>query len=135
IGQVRRKGSLGSYYSIQDYKAVNPEFGTEEDLRALIDEAHSLGFKVILDWVANHTSYDHVWISEHPDWYTTNDKGEIISPVDDWADVADLNYEKSEMREAMIDAMAHWIRNFDMDGFRCDVAEMVPNSFWLKATT
>jgi glycosidase len=135
IGELRRKGSLGSYYSIRDYKALNPEFGTEEDFTAFMDQAHSLGFKVILDWVANHTSFDHVWIAEHPDWYTTNEKGEIISPVDDWADVADLNYDKSEMREAMIDAMAYWVKTFGMDGFRCDVAEMVPDNFWLKATT
>ncbi|MEY3696509.1 MAG: hypothetical protein RJA41_159, partial [Actinomycetota bacterium] len=132
--ELNRKGTLGSYYSIADYTAVNPEFGTEQDLRDLIEEAHTLGFKVIFDWVANHTGWDHPWISAHPDWYTQDDEGNIIWPAGtNWEDVADLNYSNTEMRLAMIDAMSYWVEEFDIDGFRCDVAGAVPSSFWNDA--
>lgn len=130
VGKQNRKGNLGSYYSISDYTGINPEFGNEADFRRLMEEAHQMGFKVILDWVANHTAWDHPWIKEHPDWYTTDSTGKMKSPVDDWSDVADLNYDHPELREAMIHSMEYWVKNFEVDGFRCDVAMMVPTDFW-----
>jgi len=129
IGQEKRKGGLGSYYSIQDYTAVNPEFGTMDDFKDFVTAAHDLGFKVILDWVANHTAWDAVWMKEHKDWYTQKD-GKVIAPVDDWSDVADLNYNNMDMRQAMLNAMKFWVDSTDIDGFRCDVAYMVPMEFW-----
>ena len=133
IGEVNRKGTLGSYYSVRDYKAINPEFGTDEDFRRFVRTAHSLGMKVIIDWVANHTAWDHPWTTSNPEWYTKNENGEFIPPVADWSDVIDLNFDQPELREAMIDAMAYWVREFDIDGFRCDVADMVPVDFWESA--
>jgi len=135
IGIVDRKipegytESLGSYYSVKDYKGVNPEFGTETDFIALVAKAHEMGFKVIIDWVANHSSRDNAWITEHPDWYVQDSTGKILAPFD-WTDVAKLNFENMEMRTAMIDAMKYWITNCDIDGFRCDVAGEVPVDFW-----
>jgi glycosidase len=133
IGQLNRKGSLGSYYSIRDYKGINPEFGTTEDFKRLVQKAHSMGMKVIIDWVANHTAFDNAWVTEHIDWYNTDTSGKPIPPVADWSDVADLNYENKAMRNAMIDAMKYWVRDCDIDGFRCDVAMMVPTDFWDSA--
>lgn len=133
ISQKNRKGTLGSYYSIADYKAVNPEFGTLDDLKVLVREAHNRNMYVILDWVANHTGWDHVWITGHPEWYTHDDKGNIIPPVPDWSDVADLNYDNPQMQAAMIDAMDFWIREAGVDGYRCDAAAMAPTEFWHKA--
>jgi glycosidase len=130
IGKDRRKGSLGSYYSISDYMAVNPEMGTMEDWVNMVNKAHSLGMKVILDWVGNHTAFDHAWTKTHPEYYNKNEKGEIKSPVDDWSDVADLNYDNANMRAAMIDALKFWIKASNIDGYRCDVAYMVPVDFW-----
>jgi glycosidase len=132
IGVKNRKGSLGSYYSIRDYTAVNPEFGTMEDFKRLVAKAHGMGFRVILDWVANHSSWDTEWIEKHPDWYARDSKGEIIAPYD-WTDVAKLNYQQHYMREAMIQAMMYWVREADIDGFRCDVAGEVPLDFWEEA--
>lgn len=130
IGEENRKGELGSYYSITDYKAVNPEFGDMEDFKALVEEAHERGMKVILDWVANHTAWDHVWTEEHPEWYETNEEGNFTPPVEDWSDVIQLDYENEEMRDAMADAMRFWVEEANIDGYRCDVAEMVPTDFW-----
>ena len=130
IGVKNRKGSLGSYYSIKDYMAVNPEHGTMEDWVVMVKKAHQLGMKVILDWVGNHTAFDHAWITSHPEYYTKDEKGNIIPPVADWSDVADLNYDNKEMRKAMTEAMKFWLRATDIDGFRCDVAEMIPVDFW-----
>ena len=131
IGLDRRKGSLGSYYSVQDYKAVNPEFGTDADFHSFVDEAHNRGMKVILDWVANHSAWDNVWYPQHDAFYTKDSvTGERIPPVDDWADVADLNYDNVEMRDSMLDAFRYWVEEFDIDGYRCDVAGMVPIDFW-----
>lgn len=129
ISEKFRKGTLGSYYAVKDYRQVNPEFGTMEDLKQLVSEAHRLGFRVILDWVANHTGWDNPLIEQHPDWYTHKD-GKIISPVEDWADVADLNYDNREMREYMSSSLEYWLREADVDGFRCDMAAMVPTDFW-----
>ena len=135
VGKLNRKGGLGSYYSISDYKGVNPEFGNEADFRELMEKAHGLGMKVILDWVANHTAWDHPWMKEHPEWYTRDSLGKVKSPVDDWSDVADLNYDNPSLREAMINSMEYWVKNFDVDGFRCDVAMMVPTDFWEACRT
>ena len=133
VGEKNRKGTLGSYYSITDYQSVNPEFGTKEDLKALVDRAHDLGLKVIIDWVANHTAWDHPWTESNPEFYTKNEEGEFTPPVADWSDVIDLDYGNSSMRKEMINAMKYWVREFDMDGYRCDVAEMVPMDFWKDA--
>lgn len=133
IGVQNRKGSLGSYYSIQDYKAVNPEFGTMEDFRKLVSEIHKLGMHVIIDWVANHTAWDNVWVKSHPEFYTKDEKGNFVPPVADWTDVIDLNYDNKELWNFMIDAMNYWIKESNIDGFRCDVAAMVPTEFWIEA--
>jgi len=131
ISKKNRKGSLGSYYAVQNYKGVNPDFGTDTDFKSLVSKVHQLDMKIILDWVPNHTGFDNNWISEHPDWYTKDKNGEVTHPIGtDWTDVADLNYDNEEMRAAMTDAMSYWITDFDIDGFRCDVAGEVPNDFW-----
>jgi len=131
IGELNRKGGKGSYYSIQDYKGVNAEFGTMEDFKALVEKAHEMDMKVILDWVANHTSFDNVWAADHKDYYNLDSLGNLQMPEGtDWSDVADLNYESSEMRAAMIDAMQYWIEEANIDGYRCDVAGFVPVDFW-----
>ncbi len=135
IGEKNRKGTLGSYYSVKDYKAVNPEFGTLEEFKSLVKMIHKMGMYVIIDWVANHTSWDNNWIEEHPEFYTTDSVGNIISPNPDWTDVADLNYDNKELREEMIDALKFWIEECDIDGYRCDVAGMVPTEFWIEART
>jgi glycosidase len=129
IGKEKRKGLLGSYYSIQDYTAVNPEFGTLEDFKRLVHRAHGMGFKVVLDWVANHSAWDNAWINKDPDWYTKDNEGNMIAPYD-WTDVADLNYDMYYMRQAMTEAMLFWVQEADIDGFRCDVAGEVPLDFW-----
>ncbi len=135
ISTTKSKGSLGSYYAISDYSKVNPEFGTIEDFRNLVKTAHDHGIYVILDWVANHTGWDHHWIKEHPEYYTKDKKGNITHTVDtDWTDVADLNYDSKEMREEMKKHMMYWVKEEGIDGFRCDVAGMVPIDFW-KTTT
>ena len=129
IGEENRKGTLGSYYSVKDYKAFNPEFGTELEFQLFVKKAHDLGFKVIIDWVANHTAWDHAWIKQHPDWYERDAAGKIQTPYD-WTDVAKLNYASKPMRAAMTEAMKHWVSKYDIDGFRCDVAFLVPVDFW-----
>ena len=134
ISVKNRKGGLGSYYSIRDYRAINPEFGNIEDFKNLVNKAHEMGFKVIIDWVANHTGWDNQWISDHPEWYTQDSTGAIIPPNPDWSDVADLNFDSKPMRRAMIDAMDYWVKSADIDGFRCDVAWGVPQDFWEDAT-
>ena len=136
IGEKNRKGPLGSYYSIQDYTSVNPNFGTMDDFKALVDQAHELGLKVILDWVANHTAFDHTWTVEHPEFYTYDEEGNINVAKDnegnvtDWTDVADLNYENQDLWAAMADEMRFWVDSADIDEFRCDVAGFVPMDFW-----
>ena len=126
--------AIGSPYCVRDYEAVNPDYGTLADLQSLVATAHGMGMKVILDWVANHTSWDNAWITDHKEWYTQDAGGNIISPEGmGWSDVADLNFDNAEMRRAMIDAMSYWIREADVDGFRCDYAEGVPLDFWQEA--
>lgn len=133
IGELNRKGSLGSYYSVKDYTEVNPEFGTIEEFKELVNEIHSLGMYVIIDWVANHTAWDHKWTKTHPEFYSKDKDGNFIPPVDDWSDVIDLNYENKELWNEMIIAMKFWVNECDIDGFRCDVAGMVPIEFWIEA--
>lgn len=130
---------LGSYYAVSDFKKVNPEFGTIEDFRILVKTAHQNGMYVILDWVPNHTGWDHVWIKEHPEYYTQNEKGAIIDPINPetgktwgWTDVADLNYDNQNLRKEMTTDMKYWLENEGIDGFRCDVAGNVPADFWQK---
>ncbi len=132
-GLKRHKGTYGSPYAIKDYTAVHPDYGTKEDFKKLVDSCHSLGLNIIIDLVANHTSWDCKWVTEHPDWYIHDSNGHIVSPVPDWTDVADLNYDNSAMRTEMIKDMKYWVEEFDIDGYRCDVAEMVPNDFWKSA--
>jgi len=132
ISKINRKGTLGSPYSVADYKGINPEFGKSEDLKALINAAHKLGMKVIIDWVANHSGWDNPWIA-NKSWYHQDSDGNIIAPNRDWTDVAWLNYESPELRAAMIDAMKYWVTQFDIDGFRADYASGVPVDFWEDA--
>ncbi len=137
IGVKNRKsdlGALGSPYAVRDFFDVNPEYGTKDDFRALVDAVHRQGMHLIIDLVANHTAWDNAWIEAHPDWYTQNAQGEIIVPEGtDWTDVADLNYDHPALREIMREAMQFWVREFDIDGYRCDVAEAVPLDFWVEA--
>ncbi len=141
ISQTKRKGSLGSPYAITDYKQVNPEFGTKQDFKTLVDSIHSLRMKVILDFVPNHTGWDSQWIKDHPEWYTQDKNGNIIDPIDPgtgeswgWTDVADLNYDNQDMRNEMISCMEYWVDQFKIDGYRVDVAHNVPNDFWAQAS-
>ena len=134
ISELKRNGSLGSPYAVANYKGINPEFGNEADFKSLVTKAHSLGFKVILDWVANHSGWDNAWTT-NKSWYHTDGSGNIVSPNNDWLDVAWLDYKNQDMRRAMIDAMAYWVKKFDVDGFRADVAAGVPTDFWKQANT
>ncbi len=135
VGELNRKGRLGSPYAVRDYTGVDPRLGTLADARALVDRAHALGMRVVLDWVANHTAPDHAWVSAHPDWYTTGADGTRPVPPagTDWFDTADLDYAAPGLAEAMTAEMAFWVREVDVDGFRCDVAGMVPETFWTPA--
>jgi len=132
IGQEKKKGTIGSPYAVKDFYAINPDYGTAADLKKLIAEAHRRGMKVIIDIVANHTAWDSV-LMKNKAFYTQNAKGEIIPPVPDWADVADLNYDNAEVRKYMIEMLKTWIREYDLDGFRCDVAGFIPTDFWETA--
>lgn len=132
IGIENRKGPLGSYYSVKDYYGINPEFGTLDDFKSVVTKAHELGMKVIIDVVANHTSHDAVLIKEHPDWYVRDSSGKVLSPFD-WIDVAKLDYSKPELRKYMIDMLKYWVKDINLDGFRCDVAAEVPTDFWNDA--
>jgi glycosidase len=133
IGEENRKGTLGSYYSVKDYTEVNPNFGTKDDLQNLVDRAHEHDMKVIIDWVANHTAWDAVWTETNPEFYVTNEDGEFYPPEEDWTDVIQLDVDNRDMWEAMIQAMEYWVRDYDIDGFRADVAYMVPEEFWIEA--
>jgi glycosidase len=133
VGVKNRKGTLGSPYSVRDYYAINPEFGTMVDFKRLLNAVHKNGMKLIIDLVANHTSWDSKLITEHPEWFTKDAKGNIIAPNVDWTDVADLNYSQPGLRRYMIDMMRWWVKDIGIDGFRCDVAELVPTDFWEEA--
>lgn len=133
ISEKNRKGTLGSYYAVQDYKAVNPEFGTMEDLKEFVRTAHHHGLKVILDEVCNHSGADNRWVTEHPEYYAKDSKGNFVSPYD-WTDVYKFDYSNPAMREAMTDALLYWIKEADIDGYRCDVAFEVPTDYWNDVT-
>ena len=140
IGVENRKGPLGSPYAIRDHYAVNPNYGTEDDFRALVEAVHARGMHLIIDFVANHTAWDHPWTEEHPDWYTPGPEGGLTPPMDpttkeltDWTDVADLSYESPGLRAEMTNVLRYWVEAFDIDGYRCDVASWVPYDFWESA--
>jgi glycosidase len=134
IGEANRKGSLGSPYAVRDYRAVNPELGTEAEFRAFVDEAHRLGLKVILDWVANHSAYDNPLTQSHPEWYTRTPEGALTPPAGtDWSDVADFDYSQPDLRRYMTESLVYWVREFGIDGYRADVAGYVPTDFWETA--
>ena len=133
IGTAGRSGTLGSPYAVKDYKGFNPEFGTVDAFKETVDEAHRLGMFVIIDWVANHTALDHPWVTQHPDWYKRDAAGNLVPPLPEWKDVAALDFARPGVRTAMVDAMAYWVREVGVDGFRCDTAEFVPLDFWVEA--
>lgn len=139
ISKEKRKGELGSYYSVSNYKGINPEFGDDESFDRLVQTAHDNDMLLIIDWVANHTGWDHPWIKTNPDFYTKNEMGEITDPINPetgqswgWTDVADLNFDNLEMQDAMISAMEYWVREKNIDGFRFDAAHGCPVDFWKK---
>jgi alpha-amylase len=132
ISKKDRLGELGSYYAVQNYTDTNPEFGTLEDFKKLVTKAHDLGFKIILDFVADHTGNDHAWITEHPEFYNYEENNELLHPHG-WSDVSKLNFDVPELREYMIDAMKFWVKEYDIDGYRCDMAHLVPLDFWEQA--
>jgi alpha-amylase len=132
ISKKDRKGALGSYYAVSSYTEVNPEFGNLSDWKSLVKKAHGMGFKVVIDWVPNHTGADHPWITAHPDFYVLdNNTHQPVSPYD-WTDTRKLNYNNPQLVDSMIAAMKFWITQSDVDGFRCDVATDVPKEFWTK---
>jgi glycosidase len=139
IGTLNRKGSLGSPYAARDYRAINPAYGNAGDFRALVRAIHARRMKVILDWVPDHTSPDHAWVKEHPDYYIKNARGEPSVPIDDkgkltdWTDVLQLDYKNPALRREMIATMQHWLKEFGIDGFRVDVAGFIPYDFWREA--
>jgi cyclomaltodextrinase / maltogenic alpha-amylase / neopullulanase len=130
LGKLKAKGSLGSPYAVRDYDAINPDYGTSEDLKALVAAAHKRDMKVFIDIVINHTAWDSVLIDKHADWYTHDASGKIIPPNPDWVDVADLDYSKPALREYLKDMMVRWLRDYQLDGFRCDYAAGMPTDFW-----
>ena len=131
IGELKRKGKMGSYYSVKDYLAVNPEFGTMDDLKSLVKKIHGMGMHVILDWVANHSAWDNPLATQHPEWYTKTAEGEFQpTPWYDWDDVIDFDYDQPGMRKYMTDAFKFWVKEADIDGYRCDVAGFIPVDFW-----
>jgi glycosidase len=134
IGEVNRKGTMGSPYAVKDYRAVNPDLGTEEEFRAFVDAAHELGLKVILDWVANHSAWDNPLTQSNPEWYSKTPEGNLMPPEGtDWIDTVDFDYSQPGLREYMTGSLAYWVREFDIDGYRADVAGYVPLDFWQTA--
>ena len=133
IGEKNRKGTLGSYYAVRDYRGVNAEFGTPADFKRLVKAAHAHGIKLIIDWVANHTAWDHPWATQHPEFYKKDKDSKFVPPVPDWADVIALDYSNQQLRKEMIESMRFWLKEYDIDGFRCDVAAMVLTDFWNEA--
>jgi alpha-amylase len=134
IGKLKRKGTLGSYYSISDFKAVNPEFGNEVDFKNLIAKVHDLGMKLIIDWVANHTAWDNVWTKTNPDFFVRDEHRNFKAPYD-WEDVIQIDHTNVNEQLAMIDAMQYWVSEYDIDGFRADLAHLTPLQFWIDART
>ena len=134
ISEAIRLGSLGSYYACSSYTTINPEFGSVNDFKEMVKQAQNLGMKVIIDWVANHTGWDHHWTREHPEWYLKDATGNFTEK-NGWRDVIDLDYSNPDMRLAMVEAMRYWVTECGIDGFRCDMAHLVPLDFWLTART
>lgn len=134
ISVEKRLGTLGSYYACSSYTDINPEFGNFDDFRSLVQQAHAMGFKLIIDWVANHTGWDHYWTKQHPEWYVKDIDGNFTEK-NGWKDVIDLDFKQKGLRNAMIEAMQFWVQSFDIDGFRCDMAHLVPLDFWDEART
>ena len=132
VGQAKKKGSIGSAYAVQDYYAINPSYGTKDDFKHLVNETHKRGLKIIIDIVANHTAWDSV-LMKHPEFYKKDAQGNIIPPNPDWTDVAGLDYRNPQLRIYMTDMLKYWLKEFDLDGFRCDVAGEVPTDFWENA--
>lgn len=131
IGEKNRKGSLGSEYSVKDYYAINPEYGTMADFKALVNKIHSMGMYVIIDWVGNHSAWDNKLAQEHPEWYTKTPDGKFQpTPWYDWSDVIDFDYNQPGMRKYMTDVMKYWVRETHIDGYRCDVGGFIPVDFW-----
>lgn len=136
IGEIHRKGNLGSYYSVKDYMKINPEFGNENDFRNLVNAIHDAGMYVILDWVANHTSWDNEIVTQHPEWYMKSRKGTFQSTRwRDYDDIIEFDYRQPELRKYMTDAMKFWVKEYDIDGYRCDIASFVPIDFWENVRT
>jgi glycosidase len=133
IASKNKKGSMGSYYACADYKGIDPEFGNEQEFRQLVNDAHSMGFKVIIDWVANHTGWDHVWTKKHPGYYKMDETTNDFKMASGMEDIIELDHDNPELRDAMVDAMKWWVNEFDIDGFRCDLAFWVPLAFWKEA--
>ena len=132
ISKVDRKGLLGSYYAVSNYTTINPEYGTLNDWNGLVNKCHEMGFKVIIDWVPNHTGADHYWLKDHPDFYVRDSiTGKAVSQFD-WTDTRKLNYKNEVLADSMINCMKYWINESGIDGFRCDVAGEVPDAFWRK---
>ncbi len=134
ISLEKRQGTLGSYYACSNYHEVSKEFGSAADFKNLVSSAHEQGFKVIIDWVANHTGWDHIWTKEHPEFYKRDNEGNFYD-ANGWVDVIDLEYSNKQLREVMVAEMSFWIKEFDIDGFRCDMAHLVPLDFWSNART
>ncbi|MGK4568723.1 alpha-amylase family glycosyl hydrolase [Flavobacterium sp. 3HN19-14] len=134
IGVEKRKGTLGSEYSVKDYFGVNPEFGNKDDFKHLVDKIHEMGMHVIIDWVANHSAWDNPLAKEHPDWYSKTPEGHFQpTPWYDWDDVIDFDYDKPELRKYMTSALVYWVKDFNIDGYRCDTAGFIPTDFWDNA--
>lgn len=133
ISLKEMKGTMGSYYACSDYTSVNPEFGTLDDFRDLVKQAHAQGFRVIIDWVANHTGWDHTWTKQHPDWYERDETTGEFKRASGMDDIIELDFNNAELRRAMIEAMKFWVTECDIDGFRCDLAFWVELHFWLEA--
>lgn len=134
IGEKMKKGTIGSPYAVKDFYGINPDYGTPDDFKRLVAESHKRGLKVIIDIVANHTAWDNVMM-QTPEFYKQDASGKVVPPVAEWTDVAGLNYANPKLREYMIGMLKHWVKDFDLDGFRCDVAYMVPTDFWEQART
>lgn len=136
IGKNNRKGTLGSYYAVKDYYGVNPEFGTLEDLKSLVENIHKMGMYVIIDWVANHSSTDNKLVTDYPEWYTKSlNKRMQPTPWYDWDDIYDFDYAQPGLRKYMTEALTYWVKETDIDGYRCDVAGFLPNEFWENVRT
>lgn len=133
IGELNRKGTLGSYYSVKDFKKVNPEFGTFDDFKSLVNKTHELGMYIIIDWVANHAAWDNNLVETNPEFFTKDSLNNFVPPVPDWSDVIDFDYDNKELWDYMIGALKFWVEEYNIDGYRCDVAGMVPTEFWNKA--